>query len=455
MVEAAVRLNWSKNTLAMIPLTFILLLFHLAVTNANQISQQPLTDIFPGNWEPELGTVSCTVSHTTAFETANGPVTFSTSGHDNLDVPRLSSINATSWEQWEFDSVSDTGLAGIMMGFSRDASYAFFGQGNLRVEFYIVLADDSVVQELDYVSESTIEVCPDLIRGVWQSQRNKRTYSFAVTRDMKHAKLTFDSGSVKGNFTITSSAPAHLPNGDIFPSKNPRSTELAPKLHMAQPTLGGRTTTDLVINKTPVRFTGTGGHVRIWAKDSWFAICQGWHRRAVAGPYVISYWQPVSRVSGHKGQSYPSAQLFHNGEKIMSPRRRGGKEGSGNLNKNKDDYVLFSDETGGEVKGGLAHDPNSGHVIEFVSPSLGKRWRFRVQHMRKQFEMGLGGASGLTGFTNRVSGGEVGEVQYEGRALSEQVLLPEVIAQWRIWIVFGIGMLNQAKNYLMGLIGAG
>ncbi|KAL8809474.1 MAG: hypothetical protein Q9223_003093 [Gallowayella weberi] len=441
----------------MIPLSFLLLLVHLTATDANQISQQPLTAIFPGSWERELGPNACSVSHTTAFEQADGPVTFSTSGHDNLDVPRLSSINATSWEQWEFDSVSDTGLAGIMMGFSRDASYSFFGQGNLRVEFYIVLPDGSVVQELDYVSESIIEDCPDLIRGVWRSPSKKRTYSFAVTRDMKNARLSFESASVKGNFTITSSAPAHLPNGDIFPSKDARSTELAPKLYMAQPIPGGRTSTDLTINKKPVRFTGTGGHVRIWAKDSWFAICKGWHfLRAVAGPYVISYWQPVSRVSGHQGRSYPSAQLFHNGENIMSTRQLGSKVGSENPSKNNDaDYVLFSDESGGEIIGGLAHDTNSGHVIEFISPSLGKRWRFRVQHMRKQFEMGLGGASGLTGFTNRVTGGEVGGVQYEGRALSEQVLLPDMIAQWRIWIVFGIGMLNRSKSYLMGLVGAG
>ncbi|KAI4143104.1 MAG: hypothetical protein L6R39_004699 [Caloplaca ligustica] len=433
----------------MSPLISLFLLFHLAFTNGNQISQEPLTDSFPGTWEPKLGAESCTVSHITAFEQTDGPVAFSTSGHDNLDVPRLSSINATSWEQWEFDSVSDTGLAGIMMGFSRDASYAFFGQGNLRVEFYIVLADGSAVQELDYVSESTVEDCPDLIRGVWRSPGKRRTYSFAVTRDMKHAVLRFDSSSMRGNFTITSSAPAHLPNGDIFPSRKPRSTELAPKLYMAQPIPGGRTTTDLTINKTPVRFTGTGGHVRIWAEDSWFAICGGWHfLRAVVGPYVISYWQPVSRVSGHHGHSYYSAQLFHHGEKIMGTRR-GGKPTSKDSH---EDYVLFSDETGGEVAGGLAHDRNSGHVIEFVSPSLGKRWRFRVQHMKKHFEMGLGGASGLTGFTNRVTGGEVGAVQYEGRALSEQVLLPDVIAQWRIWVVFGIGMLNRSKVFLMGLV---
>lgn len=424
----------------MFSLVYLLIALQLAV--ANQVWQQPLTDTFPGNWEPQLGAESCIISHTTAFEQSKGPVKFSTSGHDSLDSPRLSSINATAWEQWEFDSVSDTGLAGIMMGFSRDASYAFFGQGNLRVEFYIVLSDGSVVQELDYVTESIIEDCEDLVKGTWKSA--KRTYSFAVTRDMRHAKLAFDSPRVKGNFTLTAAAPAHLPNGDLFPSKRPKSTELAPKLYMAQPIPGGRTATDLTINGKVVRFQGMGGHVRLWAEDGWFNICDGWKfLRAVAGPYVISYWQPMSRV--REGRSFYSAQLFHDGEKLIGTQR-------GNQVSKSDDYVLFRDELDGEVQGSLA-DRSSGHVIDFVSPKRERTWRFQVQHLKKQFEMGLGGDSGLTGFTNRVTGGEVGGTQYEGRALSEQVLLPKVIAQWRIWIVFGIGMLNRGKSFLMHLIG--
>ena len=423
--------------------SLISLLILLQFAGANQIWQQPLTDSWPGNWEPILGSESCKVSHTTAFEQSKGPVNFSTSGHDNLDSPRLSEINATAWEQWEFDSVSDTGLAGIMMGFSRDASYAFFGQGNLRVEFYIVLSDGSVVQELDYVSESIIEDCKDYVKGTWKGP--KRTYSFAVTRDMRHAKLEFDSARVKGNFTLSAAAPPHLANGDLFPSKRSESTKLAPKLYMAQPIPGGRTKTDLTIKKKTVRFDGVGGHVRIWAKDGWFNICDGWHfLRATAGPYVISYWQPVSRV--HEGTSTYSAQLFKGGEKLVATQR-------GNRASETEDYVLFRDEVqDGEVQGALA-DRSSGHVIEFVSPQRGKAWRFRVQHLKKHFEMGLGGDSGLTGFTNRVTGGEVGGTQYEGRALSEQVLLPKVIAQWRIWIVFGIGMLNRGKSFLMGLVG--
>ncbi|KAL9043946.1 MAG: hypothetical protein Q9214_002882 [Letrouitia sp. 1 TL-2023] len=414
----------------------------LQVAAATQVWQQPLTDPFPGHWEPKLGAESCRVSHTTAFEQSKGPVKFSTSGADSLDSPRLSAINATAWEQWEFDSVSDTGLAGIMMGFSRDASYAFFGQGNLRVEFYIVLGDGSVVQELDYVSESIIEDCEDVVRGTWKGP--KRTYSFAVTRDMRHAKLEFDSPRVSGNFSLEAAAPAHLPNGDLFPSKRSGSTRLAPKLYMAQPIPGGRTSADLRINGKTVRFQGIGGHVRIWAEDGWFNICDGWHfLRAVAGPYVISYWQPVSRVRA--GISTYSAQLFHAGERLLGTQR-------GNSASQTEDYVLFRDEVDGEVQGSLA-DRSSGHVVEFVSPRRGKTWRFRVQHLKKQFEMGLGGDSGLTGFTNRVTGGEVGSTQYEGRALSEQVVLPKVIAQWRIWIVFGIGMLNRGKSFLLRLVG--
>lgn len=432
--------------------SLVSLLILLQIAGTNEIWQQPLTDPLPGSWEPRLGSEPCTVSHTTAYEQSDGPVKFSTSGHDNLDSPRLSAINATAWEQWEFDSVSDTGLAGIMMGFSRDASYAFFGQGNLRVEFYIVLSDGSVVQELDYVSESVVEDCGGYVKGTWKGPG--RSYSFAVTRDMRHARLAFDSARVTGNVTIAAAAPAHLANGDLFPSRRPGSTQLAPKLYMAQPIPGGRTTTDLTINNNNnkrVRFDGVGGHVRVWAEDGWFNICDGWHfLRAVAGPYVISYWQPVSRILN--GTSSYSAQLFKAGEMLVATQR-GNIQAFNDDETEEEDHVLFRDEAlAGEVAGSLA-DWSTGHVIEFASPARHLVWRFRVQHLRKQFEMGLGGGTGLTGFTNRVTGGEVGATQYEGRALSEQVVLPKEIARWRIWIVFGIGMLSRGKSALMGIVG--
>ncbi|KAL8787515.1 MAG: hypothetical protein Q9213_002173 [Squamulea squamosa] len=78
--------------------------------------------------------------------------------------------------------------------------------------------------------------------------------------------LNFDSSNVKGNFTLTAAAPPHLPNGNLFPPRNPKSTHLAPKLYIVQPIPRGHVKADLRIHKKTVRFEGRGGregHVRI------------------------------------------------------------------------------------------------------------------------------------------------------------------------------------------------
>jgi hypothetical protein len=75
-----------------------------------------------------------------------------------------------------------------------------------------------------------------------------------------------------------------------------------------------------------------------------------------------------------------------------------------------------------------------------------------VQHIKNEFETGFGEGTGLSGFANRVVGGEVGGTQCEGRAFSEQVVLPEVIKQWQVWIVYGVGFLTRGRNFVMDLV---
>ncbi|EEP78968.1 predicted protein [Uncinocarpus reesii 1704] len=331
------------------------------------------------------------------------------------------------------------GMAGMIVGFSRDASYAFFGLGNLRVEFYMVLSDGTVIQDLDYLDESTIIDCPDAVTGIWNS--TKRSYSFHVPKDMKHATVKWNTPAGKGTLSITSASQPHFPDGSIWPSKS-ANTEMAPCLHMNQPIAGGRVVADITLSKAKrYQLNGVGGHGRLWAEGSWFQIVDGFHIvRANAGPYIISYWRPISRLI--KGAVYHSAQLFKDG-KMLAATQYGEKSQS-------KDYFLFSNDFNGPVSGGLT-DKSTGHVLEFVSPSRDKRWRFLVEHKRKKFEMGLGGESGLSGFTNRVTGGEVGGQQYEGHGFSEQTVFPERIAQWRIWIVYGIGYFNRGKGFLLGI----
>jgi hypothetical protein len=89
--------------------------------------------------------------------------------------------------------------------------------------------------------------------------------------------------------------------------------------------------------------------------------------------------------------------------------------------------------------------------LKFLTES-GRKWRFFIQHIKKEFGMGFGKRTGLSGFANRVVGGVVGGTQYEGRAFSEQVVLPEVIKQWQIWIVYGVGFLSRGKNFVIDFV---
>ncbi|TPX24001.1 hypothetical protein DIZ76_013344 [Coccidioides immitis] len=418
-------------------------LFLLQATSADHLSQQPLRELFPGNWEAELQAdipnqpEPCSVSHLSAYEQVEGPVAFSTSSTEHLETPKLSGVNATAWEQWEFDGTDDDGMAGIIIGFSRDASYAFFGLGNLRVEFYMVLSDGTVIQELDYLDESTIMNCQGDITGMWNS--TKRSYSFHVPKDMSRATVKWRTPAGKGTLSLTSTTQPHFPDGSMWPSQGAR-TEMAPSLHMNQPIAGGRVIADVELSSSKrMQLRGFGGHGRLWAQGGWFDIVDGFHIiRAYAGPYTISYWRPISRLN--KGDVYHSAQLFKHG-KLLAATQLGEKSQT-------KDYILFSNDFRGKVSGGLT-DKSTGHVLEFISPSRGKTWRFLVEHMRKKFEMGLGGETGISGFTNRVTGGEAGGRQYEGRGFSEQTIFPEEIAKWRIWIVYGIGYFNRGKSFVL------
>lgn len=85
-------------------------------------------------------------------------------------------------------------------------------------------------------------------------------------------------------------------------------------------------------------------------------------------------------------------------------------------------------------------------MFEFVSPADDKKWKFDLQHVVTRYEMGARAGFGMSGFTNRVVGGEVGGVQYEDRGHSEQTYWPEHIEQWKIWLVWGFGFLGKGNH---------
>jgi hypothetical protein len=419
-------------------------------------TQQPLEGLLSGQWQyqfdtPDQDDSSCRISRLTAYEQVKGPVPFSVSAAEHPEVPKLSAINDTVWEQWEFDGVAASGGANILMGFSRDPSYGFFGQGNLRVEFYMTLDDGTRIQELEYTEQSTIKDCPDSVSGVWNS--SDRFYAFWVAKDMQTAKVWWEARGEKGSLVLESLTPPHLADGQRWSPKmqdederptGPPAVEMAPGLYFNQPIAGGRLTGHVQVGKRTMHITGYGGHCRLWAEDSWFKVCRGWHVvRGFLGPYTISYWQPISRV--HDWVSYFSAILFKNGEVLVATQ-------IGTVAREIDHVLFRPDYTSGNVSGSMA-DKSTGRILEFVAKATGKTWRFRHTHQSKMFEMALGGGTGLTGFVDDVVGGEVGtDEHFEGKGITEQVLLPDKIKQWQIWVVYGIGFLGRWKNRLAGIV---
>jgi hypothetical protein len=335
-------------------------------------------------------------------------------------------------------------MSGLLMAFSRDPSYAFFGQGNLRVEFYITLGDGTIIQELDYLAESYIIDCPDFTAGIWNS--TDRSYSFHVTKDLKYAILKFDSWRIQGGFTMDSSTTPYLADGSPWPLDDSKTgaTEMAPGLFYALPVGGAAVELDATLSSGKrIKFSGRGGSTRLWATHGWLGLCDGWKVvRAWAGPFSIAWWDLVSRID--PGVRYISAHLFYNDKVVVGTQLNNVSE--------TEDYALDTDLFDGELHGRYK-DKNTGHIFEFVSPSEDKKWSFQLDHMVTQYEMGAGGGFGMSGFANRVVGGEVGGVQYEGRGQTEQTYWPIYIEKWKIWLVYGAGFLGKGKTYFLKLVG--
>jgi len=417
----------------------------LAAANLYQvpIGSQPFPPDydFTTNWDDD----SCTISRSKAFDILEGPNTFSTAADAHINSPKITPlINRTNWEQWEFDGLSHNGLSLFLTSFSRDYSYHFFGKGNLRMEVYMNLADGTSVRELDYVDESIVIDCPTYTAGIWNS--SDKSYSFHATKDLKHTKLTFDSWRVNGTYKLSATTPPVHADGSLWDPEGgdkPGVTELSPGLYYSIPVVSGEMEVDAVVSGgRKLGFRGRGGSTRLWASDGWLGITEGWKAiRAWAGPYTFTYWHVTSRKDW--GKMFYSGHLFYNDQLLVGTR-------VGNVS-DTDDYARITANFDAGISGRFA-DKNTGNTLEFVSPSRDKKWRFELEHILVQYEMGVGNGDGLSGFANRVVGGEVGGLQYEGRGQTEQTLFPEYVSQWVTWLIFGVGFLGPGKDYALEFV---
>lgn len=113
----------------------------------------------------------------------------STSPRDHLERPVLSAVNGSAWEQWYFDVVSSSADESLGLCVSRDPSYTILGQGILRVEFFVMLSNGTIIGSTDFSESSRVRDCCGEVHGEWKSE--DRTYSFVISKDLSRIEGSF------------------------------------------------------------------------------------------------------------------------------------------------------------------------------------------------------------------------------------------------------------------------
>lgn len=399
------------------------------------------------------------------FEQTDQTIQIGAAAQQHPFLPKLSAMNSTAWEQWVFDATSDDGASGIMVGLCRDPNYAFFGQGNLHVQFLHALGDEEPTTDLVFLQRSSLFDCGGCVASYWVNEAKGYEFMFTMYPDLDAVALRITTPRVRGNLTFVGTAPGHYPDGLPMlqspgsPIPDTDSAALvAPGLYMCNTVPGARVTGVLELDGVPLTppfdVHGGAGMTRLWASAFWFDIVTGFRIiRASAGPYSFFFMDSGSRWDD--GVTHASGVLYYKMKQLVGVRRR--EPASGEPGQ---DWVPVSQRYGrlgarGSTVGGGKW---TGHLVKFFSHATNRTWRFEVEHARLYSSMSLGGGHGVDIFSNRVWGGQLGlgedgetvyTTLYRGSAYSEDSLFPRTLAPWRIWLVYSASMVSQAWTTLL------
>ena len=356
----------------------------------------------------------CTISHITAYEMEKGrsPIFFSTDPLDDPEAPKMLPLNSTGGEQWEFDGVSEDGSMAFCFGFYRDPNYAILGTGNLRLSAEFAHPGGKRFMRVDYPTDSIVESCPHGTRGVWKSK--DYSYTFEISKDMSVARIGVDTDDLKGNILMKSVMAPRYPDGSMYPKSN-ASTEVVPYFRWIEPIPAGNVYVDMEMEGTPYKFTGLGGHERIWSAFSWFTCLHSMSAvRIMAGPFALAHISWGSAIDNSIIR--PSVVMFEGGKEVFATTNSEESE--------TQDYAILTKTYGGAVTGSLK-DKVTGYELIMVSRSTNQQWSFIVTNKNVGFEYMLGEGVGGTGFSGTAVGGPIGAKQFLGPAFAEALEFPK------------------------------
>ncbi|KAF4332253.1 hydroxyneurosporene synthase [Fusarium beomiforme] len=229
-----------------------------------------------------------------------------TSCASGADGPRVFPINATTFDWWYFDAVSDDGLHALtvifftssFVGFSFDLEstidplnvYVFYNNGGDGFSFPI--ASTSVTIKLD----------GDGASGDWTGSG----ISFKGAPDLSTYSVTFEktllNPSVEGTFTLKSRGPGHYVCG---PLEGGQPERVLPHVGWVNVMPAADAAVDVTIWGEKIKFTGNGYHDKNWGDAPFLTSLNGWYwGHATFGDYNIVFFDMLDTDNVEKAGGY-------------------------------------------------------------------------------------------------------------------------------------------------------
>ncbi|KAJ7461326.1 hypothetical protein B0H11DRAFT_1736097 [Mycena galericulata] len=239
-----------------------------------------------------------------------------TSSAFGIDAPKVSPINASSFDWWYFDVVSKeptSALASVVVTFFTSSAAAFpllsSSDSPLSAYIWVTFPNGTLWSGIANGEENaTVTSDSDYTTGVWHGTGFSWVGSkagYVVTIDAPEVGVT-------GTISFPAVAPAHYPCGPAIAGQN---MEVGPQMGWANAVPDAASVVDLSINGVKLVFEGVGYHDKNWSPRPFITSLASWYwGHGHIGPYSLVWFDLLDT----SGTEHVSAFLSENGRIIFA-----------------------------------------------------------------------------------------------------------------------------------------
>ncbi|KAK2746497.1 hypothetical protein FQN57_003123 [Myotisia sp. PD_48] len=228
------------------------------------------------------------------------------SGADDLDHPKLGSVNSTVFDWWYFDAVSFDRKSSFVIAFFTSAYTAFpflaLSDNVLPVFIWASFPNEKVKVLITHASTAIISGGKSGIVGKYMPIGMQ----WAGTADMSMYRVSINDPKlkIKGSFSLKSTAPPHYACGHATGGMD---MQLMPKIGWANAVPDGNGEVDMIIEGSKLRFQGSVYHDKNWGAAPFHKISKTWYwGRSRVGPYSIVWFYVISTTDEKSVSAYVS-----------------------------------------------------------------------------------------------------------------------------------------------------